>query len=276
MSPDCYPGQPPGASAIGHADHVRYGSLTQTGFAIALLALITVGVMGFAGIRQRLDYLGAAARSIVQLILVALVVAWVFLHPAGTALYLVVMLVAATATSVRRIKCGWRNGWRVLTPLAFGAVVAVTPVIATGALPLTTQSVLPFTAQVIGGSMTAVSLTGTRFRDDAHSEWDVVEGWLAIGATPREAVAAIGRRAAERSLIPGLDQTRSAGLVVLPGAFVGMLLGGASPAQAAQVQLLVLIALLAATTCAAAGLVATMSPVYGLRRPASLEPEDKA
>jgi putative ABC transport system permease protein len=42
-----------------------------------------------------------------------------------------------------------------------------------------------------------------------------------------------------------LDQTRSVGLVTLPGAFVGMLLGGASPLQAGAVQLLVLVGLLA-------------------------------
>ncbi len=41
------------------------------------------------------------------------------------------------------------------------------------------------------------------------------------------------------------------GLVVLPGAFVGLLLGGASPAEAAQLQLLVLVGLLAAETVCA-------------------------
>ena len=42
------------------------------------------------------------------------------------------------------------------------------------------------------------------------------------------------------SLIPTLDQTKSTGLVTLPGAFVGALFGGASPAVAAQFQLVVL------------------------------------
>jgi putative ABC transport system permease protein len=46
------------------------------------------------------------------------------------------------------------------------------------------------------------------------------------------------------ALVPGLDQTRTVGLVTLPGAFVGMLLGGATPAQAAAVQLVVLVSLL--------------------------------
>ena len=58
------------------------------------------------------------------------------------------------------------------------------------------------------------------------------------------------RERAADALIPVLDQTRSVGLVTLPGAFVGMLLGGASPVQAGAVQLLVLVGLLAVQTVA--------------------------
>jgi len=43
-----------------------------------------------------------------------------------------------------------------------------------------------------------------------------------------------------------LDQTRTVGLVTLPGAFVGVLLGGGSPLEAGAAQLLVLLGLLAA------------------------------
>ncbi|MDQ1250098.1 MAG: UDP-glucose/iron transport system permease protein [Actinomycetota bacterium] len=234
---------------------------------MAVLALITLVVMWSGRIELRLDYLGAALRSVVQLVAVALVVAWVFRNPAGTAVYLAVMLLAATATSMRRIGVTRADAWRVLVPLACGATVAVAPVLATGALPVEAQSVLPFTAQIIGGSMTAASLAGSRFRDDAHAHWEVVEGYLALGATPRQAITDIGRRAAGRSLIPALDQMRSAGLVVLPGAFVGMLLGGATPAQAAQVQLLVLFALMAASATSAVVLVTAFATRFGAVRP---------
>jgi len=44
----------------------------------------------------------------------------------------------------------------------------------------------------------------------------------------------------------------SIGLVTLPGAFVGVLLGGGSPVQAGATQLLVLVALLAVEAVAAA------------------------
>ncbi len=42
-----------------------------------------------------------------------------------------------------------------------------------------------------------------------------------------------------------MDQTRTVGLVTLPGAYVGVLLGGGSPLEAGAAQLLVLIGLLA-------------------------------
>jgi putative ABC transport system permease protein len=54
----------------------------------------------------------------------------------------------------------------------------------------------------------------------------------------------VAREDAALALLPRLDRTRTVGLVTLPGAFVGMLLGGTTPAEAAAVQLVVLVALL--------------------------------
>jgi putative ABC transport system permease protein len=61
--------------------------------------------------------------------------------------------------------------------------------------------------------------------------------------------------AAALALVPALDQTRTVGLVTLPGAFVGMLLGGASPVDAGAVQLFVLVGILAVQAVAVAGTV---------------------
>ena len=56
----------------------------------------------------------------------------------------------------------------------------------------------------------------------------------------------------------GLDQTRTTGLVTLPGAFVGALLGGADPTQAARFQLVVLAALLTTQSVVATTIVHTL------------------
>ncbi|MET0447452.1 MAG: ABC transporter permease, partial [Aeromicrobium sp.] len=145
------------------------------------------------------------------------------------------------------------------------------PVLASGALEWRSETIVPFAAQIIGGSMTAASLTGARLRDDVARDWGLVEAWLSIGATPRQAVADHGRIAAGRALIPAIDQTRSAGLVTLPGAFVGLLLGGASPAEAAEVQLLVLAGLLAAETVAAVLTARLLAGWLGTTRPELVE-----
>ncbi|NRQ51092.1 ABC transporter permease [Aeromicrobium stalagmiti] len=243
----------------------------QSTLAVVVLLAITVMTVTLAGVHVRLDAVAAVARAAVQLLVVAVVIAWVFNHPEGVALYLGVMVVAATATSARRIRCGVGLAPLVGLAIVVGATCAVVPVLASGALEWRSETIVPFAAQIIGGSMTAASLTGSRLRDDVARDWGRVEAWLSIGATPRQAVAEQGRLAAGRALIPAIDQTRSAGLVTLPGAFVGLLLGGASPAEAAEVQLLVLAGLLAAETIAAVLTARLLSDWLGTTRPELVE-----
>ena len=69
------------------------------------------------------------------------------------------------------------------------------------------------------------------------------------------------------ALLPALDQTRNVGLVVLPGAYVGLLLGGASPLEAGRLQLLVLVGLIAAETVAATVVTYGLSGRFGTVRP---------
>ena len=93
--------------------------------------------------------------------------------------------------------------------------------------------------------MTATSLAGRRAIDELRARRGEYEAALALGLLPRAAAILVCRPAAGTALVPGMDQTRTVGLVTLPGAFVGVLLGGGSPVQAGVTQLVVLIALLA-------------------------------
>jgi putative ABC transport system permease protein len=114
--------------------------------------------------------------------------------------------------------------------------------------------------------MTTASLAGVRLRDDVHDQLTIFEGYVAVGATYKQAGREFATRASEKSLFPTMDQTKSAGLVTLPGAFVGMLLGGASPIAAAQVQLLVLVGLMlvqAITAIVTTRLISPLPPSLG-------------
>jgi putative ABC transport system permease protein len=139
----------------------------------------------------------------------------------------------------------------------------------TRAIPFDVRHVVPLAAQVVGGAMTATSLAGQRFVDQVAAEWAEIEGWLAIGATGRQSVQAQGRVAAARALVPALDQTRNVGLVTLPGAYVGLLLAGASPLDAGKLQLLVLVGLLAAESVAVVVVTRVLAPALGSVRVAS-------
>jgi putative ABC transport system permease protein len=239
-------------------------TLWRTALALAILLVATAVVMTVGRIGQRKDLAISAGRAFVQLTLVALVIAWIFAHPQGAVLYVIVMLAAATLTAARRIGCGYRQSGWILLAIVAGAAATVAVVAATGALARDVQA---FAAQMIGGAMTAALLAGSRLRDDALVRWGEIEGYLALGARPRQALTPIGRRAVEQALSPALDQTKSAGLVLLPGSFVGLLLGGASPMTAAQVQLLVLVGLLLAQSIAAMLTTYLLAPVIGSLKP---------
>lgn len=247
---------------------MTWPDVLRTAAAAAVLVGVFLGVTSAGRVPVGRDALGAVARAAVQLVLVALVIAWVFRHPAGIAVYLPLMVLAAAVTAARRIRLGRAVTGHLVLAITAGAGVSVAVVMASGALDPGAATVLPFAAQMIGGGMSAAAVSGGRLREDARGQWAEVEGWIALGASPRRAVAEQARHAVRWALVPGIDQTRSAGLVTLPGAFVGLLLGGASPATAAQVQLLVLVGLMAAQAVSGVLTVRLLGARIGARRPA--------
>jgi len=235
--------------------------VVRTGIALVLLLAAALGAMTLGGLSYRGEMLVAALRALVQLILVALVIAWIFTHPQWAFVYLAVMLGAAAYTANRRIGGDSHDRLGVLLAILMGASATVVIVALTGALSFSAQTLLPFSAQMIGGAMTTASLAGLRLRDDVKDQFPIFEGYVALGATYRQAGREFAHRAAEKSLFPTLDQTKSAGLVTLPGAFVGMLLGGAAPVLAVQIQLLVLIGLLLVQSITALLTTRLISPI---------------
>jgi hypothetical protein len=124
---------------------------------------------------------------------------------------------------------------------------------------------IPIGGMLIGNSMTAVSLAGSRLRDEIVDKRLEIEARLALGVPAKTALLPYARRAAATALIPTIDSTKNVGLIFLPGAFVGMMLAGASPADAAVVQLVVLFMLLGAV--AVAGMTITVLVARGYTAP---------
>ncbi|GAA4748134.1 ABC transporter permease [Modestobacter marinus] len=165
--------------------------------------------------------------------------------------FIFVMLTVAAVTSARRVtgtrlrsSGGASSAARMVLPIGVGALPVVGLVMVTGTVPLSGEAVVPIGGILIGGAMTATSLAGRRLFDELQQRRGEVEAALALGLLPRDAVLEVVRPAAATALVPALDQTRTVGLVTLPGAYVGVLLGGGSAMQAGAAQLLVLVGLL--------------------------------
>ncbi|MEV8564459.1 ABC transporter permease [Streptomyces sp. NPDC051322] len=220
------------------------------GVVLAVLLLVAASVAALARLDHARQILTAGTRAAIQLAAVALLIGWV-VRSGFSYGFVVLMYAVAVRTAGRRVT---RNGtwWWVAVPIAAGVFPVVGVLLLTGLVPLHGIAVIPVTGILIGGALTATVLGGRRALDELAMRRGEVEAGMALGLLDREARLEISRPAASDALLPGLDQTRTVGLVTLPGAFVGMLLGGASPVLAGAVQLFVLVALCAVQAVAVA------------------------
>jgi putative ABC transport system permease protein len=235
------------------------------GVVLAALIAIAAAVTWIGRLGLSRDVVTASLRAVAQLGVVSLLITAVLRSWWTTAAFISLMVVVAAATSARRVST-LRLGWPAILPIVAGALPIGTAVVAVGATPLKTVAVLPIAGILIGGAMTATSLAGRRSLDELRDRRGEYEAALALGFLPRDAALEVCRPAAGTALVPALDQTRTVGLVTLPGAFVGVLLGGGSAVQAGATQVLVLIALLAVEGIAVAVTVEMVAAGW-LRRP---------
>lgn len=222
---------------------------------ILVAGAATAGAL--SGFDQSRQIAVAAARAVLQLTAVSAVLVAVVRSLWLSAIFVVVMLTVAAVTSARRVTGnrlrspgGPSSAAAMALPIGLGALPVVALVVATGTVPVRGEALVPIGGILIGGAMTAASLAGRRLFDELQQRRGEVEAALALGFLPRDAVLEVIRPVAATALVPALDQTRTVGLVTLPGAYVGVLLGGGSAVQAGAAQLLVLVGLLLAETVA--------------------------
>ena len=203
----------------------------QIGFGLGLLTLtaLTLGLGRWAGTGLGWFPLWAILRAVVQLSAIALLLRGILQVPWTVAAFVVLMLSTASWTAMGRLRELHRGRRTAVAGVLVGALVTLVVIFALRLVALEARYVIAVGGIIIGNSMSAATLAGRNFLRGARARSSEVEAWLSLGATPPQAHEEIGREAARESLLPTLDQTKSTGLVTLPGAFVGALFGGASP-----------------------------------------------
>jgi putative ABC transport system permease protein len=235
---------------------------------VAILVAVSIAVLWGYGAPHRFAPALAILRGTIQLAILSFILSGVITNPWWVALALLVMFVVAAVTAARRLRWSWPRFALVSMAMVAGILPTAVVVFSTGAIALTARFALAIGGIVIGNSMTIATLAGRRFVEATNDHWEEIEGWLALGATRRESTLQLARGAVYSALIPSTDQTKTTGLVALPGAFVGAIFGGLSPLEAGRFQIVVLASIMAAGSITAVILVGVLAPIR--RRPALL------
>jgi putative ABC transport system permease protein len=240
-----FPVTPPGTGAGGATVVVGWGLAV----ALVVLVAIAVAVTGLAGLGSGRQVGTASLRAVLQLAAVSVVIVAVVRSLWLSGLFVLVMLSVAAFTSGRRMTPS-RSGVFAVLPIVLGGTPVIAVLLLTGAVPVTGIALVPVCGIVIGGAMNATSLCGRRALDELALRRGEYEAALSLGLRERDAAMLLTLPAAGQAMVPAMDQTRTVGLVTLPGAFVGVLIGSGNPLQAGAAQLMVLIGLLAAEAVA--------------------------
>jgi putative ABC transport system permease protein len=237
---------------------------------LAAVLLVLVALAVTASYVGRLDvernHLTASARAVVQLAVVSLVITAALGSVWWSLAFALLMFSVATWTSAGRIQVPRDQVVWVGAAIAAGVVPVLALILGSGIVPFNGAGIVPTAGIVIGGGMTAATLTGRRAYDEITGGFGSYEAGLALGMESPDAAFEVIQPTAKEALTPGLDQTRTVGLVTLPGAFVGVLLGGGTPLEAGAAQIMVLIGLMAAQAITAAVLLRLIAGARVVRK----------
>ena len=210
-----------------------------------VVALAVVSAMCQLGVARSM--LVAAARLVVQLLLVGLILKWVFESadwPWVAGISLVMLAVAGREIWVRpkrRLRGWW--GFAIGTGAMFISSFAVSVfglVAIIQAEPWwSPQYAIPVLGMLLGNTMTAVALSIDRLTAAAWDQREVIEARLMLGEDRDAAIGGLARDAVRSGLMPVINSMAVAGVVSLPGMMTGQILAGNDPGDAVRYQILI-------------------------------------
>jgi putative ABC transport system permease protein len=206
-----------------------------------VMALAVMLIAHFARIHLEREILIALARAFVQVLAVGSVLLLIFEGPVVVGfLVLGLMMLLAAQTASRRAQ-GMPQSFRVsLIGIILGAGPVIILMAWMGVIDTKLTVLIPVGSMIVANSMTTTSLALDRFRGEISSHVGHIDAALALGASPKAAVAPYTRAAVRASLIPRIDSLSSLGIVWIPGVMTGMLLAGSQPIDAALYQFVVM------------------------------------
>lgn len=226
------------------------------GLAFVLAAQGISLVFGLGLVR---DLAVGSLRTFAQLFIMGSVLSFIFAKQSFGLTGLVYAVMMVSAAQVVRGRLGKRSvGYLVPTAAAMFASYTLVSVIVSGGIVgaepwWKPQVFLPLGGMVVGNTMSALAVSLERLFSELSRHRNLVEMYLAHGATPREAGAFALTAAARAGLTPAVTSLMGVGLVFLPGMMTGQILAGADPMTAIRYQIVVMLMIVGSTALATMG-----------------------
>lgn len=225
-----------------------------TGMIKPVLALSVVALAMILSYFQKLglemEMAYSIFRAFLQLSIIGFVLQFIFNQKNAVWILLAYLFMVTVAgyTAGQRAKHVPRGKYVAGVSILAGTAVTMLLLVLLKVFPFTPRYIIPVAGMMVGNAMTVTGVTMKRLRDDIKVQMTLVETALALGATPRQATYQQVKRALVIALSPVLDSAKTVGLISLPGAMTGLIMGGASPLEAIQLQIIVMNMLLGAST----------------------------
>lgn len=215
--------------------------------AVVVLAIVLSFIQRL-GLEGEMAY--SIARAFLQLSVIGFVLEFIFTQNNAGWIVLAYLFMVSIAgyTAGQRAKHVPRGKYIAGASILTGTAVTMFLLIVLNVFPFTPRYIIPVAGMMIGNAMTVTGVAMKRLREDLKIQKNLVETALALGATPRQATQQQVKRSLVIALSPVLDNAKTVGLITLPGAMTGLIMGGASPLEAIQLQIVVMNMLIGAST----------------------------
>lgn len=221
--------------------------LTRVLAALALVALAAL-ISRWQTLDLERQMVTAVVRAFIQLTLIGYALNIIFAvdNPWAVLAIIGVMTLIAGHTSGRR-GAGIPQARPVaLLSITVGAALTLGLLLGLRVFTPSAQEIIPIGGMVVGNAMNVCSLVMRQVREEVNGRRLEIETALALGATRRQAADPFLKTALQSGMTPIIDSTKTVGLIQLPGAMTGMILAGASPLEAVQLQMIVMYMLIGA------------------------------
>jgi putative ABC transport system permease protein len=244
--------------------------LSASDLAIAASLLLVDAVLSMVlrlGLTRQLAV--AAARMVVQLLLIGLVLRAVFASTSPLATLAVVCVMVAiagreVAARPERRLVRWGNEAIGASAVAFATGITSVLALTSAIRPkpwYDARYAIPLAGIVLGNVLNGASLALDSLLSGVVRERTAIEARLADGATISQAMRPLVRTSVRRGLLPIINQMSAAGVVTLPGIMTGQILAGMDPLEAAKYQILLIFLL-----SGGSGLAAVITVLLAARR----------